>query len=184
MLLAEAAVAQTTLAGPTGAAGAYRRRAWNDVGGLDEGVVLYAEDVDLALQLRASGWSTTTAPDAVAIHIGSAVATRRSAWQRYQGGFSRGYFLRRYRSLGARARARALVTEFIVVVADVAVFSTTSRPFAGEWRDGGQRRERPKAATTWEAIDCRITFGTVYVSGSRCSPALIRFRRRRTPNLS
>ncbi len=49
------------LIGPSGAAGAYRRQAWEDVGGLDEGVFAYAEDVDLALRLRAAGWEAVAA---------------------------------------------------------------------------------------------------------------------------
>src|SRR3954453_23589313 len=44
------------LIGPSGAAGAYRRAAWEQAGGLDEGVFAYAEDVDLALRIRAAGW--------------------------------------------------------------------------------------------------------------------------------
>ncbi len=110
------------LLGPCGAAGAYRRAAWEDVGGLDDGVVSYGEDVDLALRLRAGTWRTVGAPDAVAVHLGSATARKRSAWQRYQAGFSRAYFLRRYAVLrferrtahtahrgGGRRRRRARV---------------------------------------------------------------------------
>jgi N-acetylglucosaminyl-diphospho-decaprenol L-rhamnosyltransferase len=40
--------AAPVLLGPSGAAGAYRRTAWEAVGGLDEGVFVYGEDVDLA----------------------------------------------------------------------------------------------------------------------------------------
>jgi N-acetylglucosaminyl-diphospho-decaprenol L-rhamnosyltransferase len=50
------------LVGPAGAGGAYRRRAWEAVGGLDEGVFAYGEDVDLALRLGAAGWSAAAAP--------------------------------------------------------------------------------------------------------------------------
>ena len=57
------------LAGPTGAAGAYRREAWDDVGGLDEGVRFYGEDVDLALRLRAAGWSSAAVSAATAVHL-------------------------------------------------------------------------------------------------------------------
>ena len=154
----DAQTANPILIGPSGAAGAYRRKAWEDVGGLDEGVFAYAEDVDLALRIRASGWSTSAAPDAVAIHIGSASAVTRSAWQRYQGGFSRGYFLRRYGVLRSRVAARAVVTEALVVLGD-AVFSHDLAALRG--RVAGWRAARGRARVVRppdEAIDRRITF--------------------------
>jgi N-acetylglucosaminyl-diphospho-decaprenol L-rhamnosyltransferase len=154
--------AQTTnpiLIGPSGAAGAYRRQAWEDVGGLDEGVFAYAEDVDLALRIRAAGWSTAAISDAVAIHIGSASAITRSVWQRYQGGFSRGYFLRRYGVLRSRFAVRAVLTEALVVLGDTVVFSHDLAALRGRlagWRAarGRTRIVRPPE----EAIDRRITF--------------------------
>jgi N-acetylglucosaminyl-diphospho-decaprenol L-rhamnosyltransferase len=154
--------AQTTnpiLIGPTGAAGAYRRKAWDDVGGLDEGVFAYAEDVDLALRLRKAGWATTGTSDAMAIHIGSASAVTRSAWQRYQGGFSRGYFLRRYGILRSRNALRALATETVVVGGDALIFSHDLAALRGRiagWRAAGglPRHRRPPD----DAIDDDITF--------------------------
>ena len=154
--------AQTTgpvLVGPSGAAAAFRRRAWDAVGGLDEGVFAYGEDVDLALRLRAAGWSTAAASDAVAIHSGSASAVTRSAWQRYQGGFSRGYFLRRYGVLRRRTALRALATEAIAVVGDALIFSHDLAALRGRvagWRAAGslpRHRQPPDAA-----IDEGITF--------------------------
>src|SRR6266511_5862594 len=120
---AEAQGIQPVLAGPSGAAAAYRRRAWTDVGGLDEAVFSYGEDVDLALRLRAAGWPAAVAPDAVAVHVGSATAVTRSPRQRYHGGFARGYFLRRYGVLRGRYAPRAAVTESTVVLGDALVFS-------------------------------------------------------------
>ena len=43
------------LLGPSGGAAAYRRRAWDEVGGIDHHFYLYVEDLDLALRLRAAG---------------------------------------------------------------------------------------------------------------------------------
>lgn len=109
------------LAGPSGGAAAYRRSAWEEAGGLDEHMFMYGEDLDLALRLRIRGWGTAAAPDAVGVHLGSATAGRRSPAQRYQGGFSRGYFLRRYGVLNSRAGPRALTTECIVVAGDAMI---------------------------------------------------------------
>jgi len=153
----EAQSTQPLLAGPSGAAGAYRRQAWDDVGGLDERVAFYGEDVDLALRLRTGRWSTAAAPDAVAIHAGSASAVERSAWQRYQGGFARGYFLRRYGVLRGRAALRALATEALVVGGDAAVFSHDLAALRGRvagWRAACGLDVHPPP----HAIDRSITF--------------------------
>jgi GT2 family glycosyltransferase len=148
----------TVLAGPSGAAGAYRRDAWQEVDGLDEAVFSYGEDADLALRLRAAGWSTVAALDAVAIHIGSATARARSDWQRYQGGFGRGYFLRRYGVLRGRHGPRAAFTEAIAVAGDALVYSHDLAALRGRlsgWRVAGAqpRHTRPPA----DAIDTSIT---------------------------
>jgi GT2 family glycosyltransferase len=153
-----AGASRAVLIGPSGAAGAYRREAWEAVGGLDEGVFSYGEDVDLALRLRAAGWTTAGAPDAVAVHVGSATAARRSAWQRYQAGFSRGYFLRRYGILQSSVGLRAATTEAIVVLGDALFFSHDLAALRGRvagWRaaDGVPRNQAPQQ----EALDS-ITF--------------------------
>jgi N-acetylglucosaminyl-diphospho-decaprenol L-rhamnosyltransferase len=149
----------TVLVGPSGAAAAFRRRAWEAVGGLDEAVFAYGEDVDLALRLRATGWAAAAVSEAVAIHKGSASAVARSSWQRYQGGFSRGYFLRRYGVLRRRTALRALATEGIAVVGDALFFSHDVAAVRGRlagWRAarGLPRRGQPPD----DAIDGGITF--------------------------
>jgi len=155
----EAQTTEPVLVGPSGAAAAFRRRAWEAVGGLDAGVVSYGEDVDLGRRLRAAGWATAAAADAVAIHIGSASAVTRSAWQRYQGGFARGYFLRRYGVLRSGVAVRAAATEAIVVFADSLIFSRDLAALRGRiagWRAADDRPRNPRPPE--EAIDARITF--------------------------
>jgi GT2 family glycosyltransferase len=147
------------LAGPSGAAAAFLRDAWDDVGGLDEGVFAYGEDVDLALRLRGAGWLTAAAPDAVAIHRGSATAVHRSSAQRYAGGFSRGYFMRRYGVLRRRGALRALAVEAIAVTGDAIVYSHDLAALRGRlagWRaaHGLPRHPAPPA----NAIEHGITF--------------------------
>jgi GT2 family glycosyltransferase len=147
------------LAGPAGAAGAYRRAAWEQVGGLDERVFMYGEDLDLALRLRAAGWETTLAPDAVAVHLGSASILHRSPSQRYHGGFARGYFLRRYGVLRSRAAARAIATEAIVVIGD-AVLSRDLAALRGRiagWRAAAGLDQRPLPPR--DATDRELSLG-------------------------
>jgi GT2 family glycosyltransferase len=155
----QAQATRPVLVGPSGAAGAYRREAWEAVGGLDESVFSYGEDVDLALRLRAAGWLTAGAADAVSVHLGSATAVSRSASQRYQGGFSRGYFLRRYGVLRRPTALRALATEAIAVAGDALIFSHDLAALRGRvagWRAAGSlpRHRQPPD----DAIDEDITF--------------------------
>jgi N-acetylglucosaminyl-diphospho-decaprenol L-rhamnosyltransferase len=116
------------LTGPTGAAGAYRRAAWEQVGGLDERIMSYMEDLDLALRLRAANWGSATAPGAVAVHLGSASYGHRSARQRRLGAHSRGYLLRRYRVLHGPHAARTLLTELTVTAGDMLVSRDLESP--------------------------------------------------------
>jgi len=146
------------LAGPAGAGAAYRRSAWEEVGGLEENLVAYMEDFELALRLRGAGWSAAVAPDAMAVHLGSATFLHRSEFQIRSGGFGRGYLLRRYGVLQSRSAPRAALTEALVVVTD-AVISRDTAALAGRlagWHAarGLPRRKRPPAA----AIDEQIGF--------------------------
>ncbi len=149
---------EPVLVGPAGTGAAYRRSAWDALEGLDERIVAYMEDFDLALRLCAAGWRTAAATDAVGVHLGSATYEHRSRFQRLRGGYARGYLLRRYGVLSGRAGARALLTETLVVAAD-AVLSRDLAALRG--RIGGFRAARglprfPRPPA--EAIDDEIGF--------------------------
>ncbi len=153
-----AAEARPLLIGPEGTAAAYRRAAWEQVGGLDESIRAYMEILDLAWRLRQAGWETTSAPEAIGVHLGSATFGRGSAGQRRLAGFSRGYLLRRYGVLRSRFAPRTLLTETLVVSGD-AVLTRDLAALRGRmagWRAarGMARHPRPPA----EAIDATITF--------------------------
>ncbi len=109
------------LAGPSGGAAAYRRRALEEVGTFDENLFAYMEDVDLALRLRAAGWAAAGARDAVGVHLGGASFGVRSTWQVETSGSSRAYMLRKYGVLtsGPGRAAWALAMELGVVLADI-----------------------------------------------------------------
>ncbi|MGH2904597.1 MAG: glycosyltransferase family 2 protein [Solirubrobacteraceae bacterium] len=147
------------LTGPEGTAGAYRRGAWEQVGGLDEGIHAYMEILDLALRLHTADWKTASAPDAIGVHLGSSTYGRRSATQRRLSGFSRGYLLRRYGVMRSRAAARALVTETIVTAADMLLCRDPQalRGRVEGWRAarGHQRRQWPPATAVDASISLR-----------------------------
>jgi GT2 family glycosyltransferase len=156
--VSEAARERPVLAGPAGTAAAYRRAAWEQVGGLDEAIFAYMEDFDLALRLRSGGWQSVLAPDAVGVHLGSATHGHRSAWQRRHGGFGRGYMLRRYGLLRGPTAPRTLATEAVVVLGDLAI----SRDLAAlqgrvsGWRAGRSAARLPPPPA--DAVDERIGF--------------------------
>jgi GT2 family glycosyltransferase len=82
--------------GPTGGAGLYRRSAWERVGGFDERIFLYYEDLDLALRIAAGGGRCRLAGDARALHAYSPGLGAASGAKYARTGWSRGYMLRRY----------------------------------------------------------------------------------------
>jgi GT2 family glycosyltransferase len=144
--------------GPSGTAAAYRRRAWEEIGGLDEHIFAYYEDLDLALRLRAAGWSAAVAPDAVGVHLGSATHGHRSSRQRAYGGYSRGYIMRRYRVLRGRHALRAAATEAVVCGGDLWISRDLE---ATKGRLRGWRAARGLPPRKWppaEALDGSISF--------------------------
>jgi len=107
------------LLGPYGAAAAYRRSVYERLGGLDERIFMYGEELDLALRLSAAGWRCAAVPEARGVHVGGATSGVGSAWQRRRGGFARGYLMRRYGLLRTRRAPRALAVEAIVCLGDL-----------------------------------------------------------------
>lgn len=108
----EAAAGAADPLGPTGGAALYRREALERVGGFDERIFLYYEDLDLALRIAAAGGRCRLAPEARALHAYSAslgaASARKYAWT----GWSRGYMLRRYGvTRNPRLALRALACE-------------------------------------------------------------------------
>jgi N-acetylglucosaminyl-diphospho-decaprenol L-rhamnosyltransferase len=163
--IADATLQTPTLTGPEGAAGAYRRIAWEQAGGLDETIVAYMEILDLALRLRTAGWNTASAPDARGVHLGSSTYGKRSAGQRRLAGFSRGYLLRRYGVLRGARSARTLLTEAAVVAGDIAICHDLQalRGRVQGWRAaaGMSRHPRPpdtaiaESISLWESLRLR-----------------------------
>jgi len=98
--------------GPTGGAALYRREALERVGGFDERIFLYYEDLDLALRITAAGGRCRLAPEARALHAYSASLGAASARKYGWTGWSRGYMLRRYGVMqNPRLALRALASE-------------------------------------------------------------------------
>jgi N-acetylglucosaminyl-diphospho-decaprenol L-rhamnosyltransferase len=110
--VAEVAANAPAPLGPTGGAALYRRDAWEAVGGFDERIFLYYEDLDLALRIAARGGRCGLAPEARALHAYSAGLGAASGAKYARTGWSRGYMLRRYGVMrDPRLALRALACE-------------------------------------------------------------------------
>jgi N-acetylglucosaminyl-diphospho-decaprenol L-rhamnosyltransferase len=154
---AEATLERPTLVAAGGGADAYRRSAWTEAGGFDERLSFYGADLDLGLRLHSLGWATVAAPEAVAVHLRSATSGHRSKRARESGGWARGYLLRRWGVLRSRAAVRALATETLVALGDLALSRDTVaiRSRIDGWRCAGSlpRRRVPPGA-----VDPKIGF--------------------------
>jgi GT2 family glycosyltransferase len=100
--------------GPTGAAAAYDREAFARLGGFDERIFAYFEDVDLALRMRLAGGDCRLAPTARGTHAHAATLGPGSARKNYLMGFARGYVLRKWGVLNARRVTGTVVRETVI----------------------------------------------------------------------
>jgi GT2 family glycosyltransferase len=153
----EASFRRPILVSPGGGADAYRRSAWIEAGGFDGRFSFYGADLDLGLRIRSLGWTTAAAPEAVAVHLRSATSGHRSQRARESGGWARGFLLRRWSVLRSRALVRALVTEVLVAIADMALSRDTVavRSRISGWRCAGGL---PRRSVPPGAVDPEIGF--------------------------
>jgi GT2 family glycosyltransferase len=137
--------------GPTGGAALYDREAFNAVGGFDERIFLYYEDVDLALRLRAQGARCVLSPQARAIHGYSLTLGARSGRKYAMTGWSRGYLLRRYGVTSSPAPALQALAREAAICAGQLLRDRTPAGARGRlkgWRDakGLTPRQLPAGA--------------------------------------
>jgi|SRR5689334_4359139 len=145
----EALESAGTPLGPTGGAALYRRSAFEQVGGFDEAIFAYYEDLDLALRLRQAGVGCRLASGARGIHAYSETLGANSGHKYALTGWSRGYLLRAY-GFGGRPRllTRAVAVETAICAGQI-VFQRTARGARARlrgWRAGRKapRRSVPK----------------------------------------
>ena len=150
--------------GPTGGAALVKREIFERVGGFDERIFAYLEDVDLAFRLRCAGAVCALAPHARALHRHSSTLGSGSRAKNRLMGWSRGYLLRRYGILRDPALAvPALIRELVIVGGQVVVDRNAaglSGRLAGWSAAAGlPRRPRPRDglvhASTLEALRMR-----------------------------
>lgn len=162
---AAAALTAAAPLGPTGGAALYRREAFAAVGGFDERIFLYYEDLDLALRLAAAGGRCALAGEARALHAYSASLGAASGRKYAFTGWSRGYMLRRYGVMShPRLAARALACEGAICAGQL-LRDRTAKGIGGRlrgWRDAGGLEPRELDGTplldlsTREALELRL----------------------------
>jgi GT2 family glycosyltransferase len=100
--------------GPSGAAAAFWREAFLEVGGFDERLFAYLEDVDLVLRLRRAGGACSLAKAARGLHEHSATLGHGSRRKDYLMGYGRGYLLRKWNVITPRRLPGILARELVV----------------------------------------------------------------------
>jgi N-acetylglucosaminyl-diphospho-decaprenol L-rhamnosyltransferase len=132
--------------GPTGAAAAYEREAFVRLGGFDERIFAYFEDVDLALRLRRAGWTCGLAPAARGTHDHATTLGAGSARKNYLMGFARGYLLRKWGVINLRRGPAVFAREAIVCLGQALVDRNVGgvRGRRAGWR-AGTRGSYPEA---------------------------------------
>ncbi len=107
--------------GPSGAAAAFDRASFRSIGGFDEGLFAYWEDVDLVLRLRRLGLRCALAPEAIGDHEHSATLGSGSKRKNYLMGYGRGYVLRKWAVLDGRRTGSVLFREAVLCAGQAVV---------------------------------------------------------------
>jgi N-acetylglucosaminyl-diphospho-decaprenol L-rhamnosyltransferase len=132
--------------GPCGGAAAYDSDAFLELGGFDEALFAFWEDVDLALRMRLAGARCVMATDARAIHEHSGTLGSGSPRKNYLMGFGRGYLVRKYGVL-APARVPGMLARDATVCAGQFVLDRNGAGLRGRlagWRAGARSHEYPR----------------------------------------
>ena len=140
------------LAAPCAGAAAYRRTAFEDVGGFDEALFAYSEDLDLGLRLHDAGWQFADASDARGVHLGGATAGVGSPFQRRLASFGRGFIVGRYRATGLRGRLHGLAVDAAVIAAGLVRYRSVA-PLTERVRGYRAARRTPRRSIDEHLID-------------------------------
>jgi GT2 family glycosyltransferase len=87
-----------------------RREALEQVGGLDEGFFMYAEETDWCYRMKDAGWEVWYLPSASITHLGGGSSRQRPSRMEAELYRSRVRFFEKHRGPRSAARLRALIT--------------------------------------------------------------------------
>lgn len=97
-----------------GAALAIRKRAFDEVGGFDQSLFMYSEEVDLAYLLQKAGWQVHFAPVATIAHVGGASTEAVRSDMSARLFESMRYFYRKHYGRGRQAQLKAVITYLMI----------------------------------------------------------------------
>jgi len=138
--------------GPSGGAALFARDAFREVGGFDERIFLYYEDLDLSLRLRHAGHSCALATEARRRHAFSATLGFRSGAKYARSGWSRAYMMNRYGVMDRPASAGRAVLAEAVVCAGQLIRDRTLRGAAGRFAGWRATRHAPRLQPPEDAL--------------------------------
>ena len=139
--------------GPSGGAALYDRAAFEAVGGFDQRIFAYYEDLDLALRMRVAGASCALSSRARGVHARSTTLGSRSPHKYGISGWSRGYLIRRYGVMKSfSGLARTIFFEGFVCAGQL-VLERTASGIRGRFRgwhaaSGMEIRQLPSSGLT------------------------------------
>ena len=107
--------------GPSAAAAGFDRATFLSVGGFDENLFAYWEDVDLVLRLRRLGMRCALVPEAIGDHEHSATLGSGSERKNYLMGYGRGYLLRKWGVITPRRLPGVLLRELALCAGQAVV---------------------------------------------------------------
>lgn len=125
-----------------------RREAVEEIGGLDERIFMYAEDVDWCYRFHRAGWEVWYLPDAPIIHYGGQSSKKRRGRMEAELYRSRVYFFHKHYGKVAAGGLKALIytfTLFKIAVHGLLRFVTRGR--------------RGRTVTSWK--DLRLALGSL-----------------------
>jgi GT2 family glycosyltransferase/glycosyltransferase involved in cell wall biosynthesis len=165
--------------GPSGAAAAFDRASFRSVGGFDEGLFAYWEDVDLVLRLRRLGLRCALAADALGDHEHSATLGSGSKRKNYLMGYGRGYVLRKWAVLDGRRSGAVLFRESVLCAGQAVI----DRNLAGVRGRLDGYREAPASERYPDGLALGATQGGVLANLARRARRRSRLRgfRRQRP---
>jgi N-acetylglucosaminyl-diphospho-decaprenol L-rhamnosyltransferase len=135
--------------GPTGGAALVKRDIFERVGGFDERIFAYLEDLDLALRIRCAGGVSALAPSARALHHHSPTLGSGSEAKNRLMGWSRGYLLRRYGILRDPALVAPTLARELAIAGGQLLIDRTATGIAGRlagWSAAAGLPRRPLPA--------------------------------------
>jgi len=129
---------------PCAGAGLYETALLRELGGFDEDMWAYLEDVDLGLRMAMAGVRCATAPDAVAWHDHSASFGSGSGFKNRRMGNSRGHLCWKYgRDLTVGEKARGWIVDGVVYAGQLVIDRNAGAP-RGRIEGWRHRRGRPR----------------------------------------